>query len=106
MCLTVCSVPIGKVLFVFDFILYGVFSVVWILSPIKHKLLKALNIYLSAKLGLFHKIFTQYLFILYLIKTYTSLALLDKVYTFYIMKKGKNVKKFNQKDAVNYLKRL
>jgi len=50
MCLTVWIVPIGKVLFLFGFMLFGVFSVVWILSPIKHKLLKALNIYLSAKL--------------------------------------------------------
>ena len=38
---------------------------------------------------LFYKIFTQYLFILYLTKTYTSLALLNKVYTFYTIKNQK-----------------
>ncbi|HUT00386.1 MAG TPA: hypothetical protein VMY59_08730, partial [Candidatus Thermoplasmatota archaeon] len=45
-----CMVPIGKVLFWFGFMWSGVFSVVCILSPIKYKLLKALNFYSSAKL--------------------------------------------------------
>jgi endonuclease-3 len=45
-------VPIGKVLFLFGVIWFGVFSVVCILSPIKHKLLRTLNIYSGEKLRL------------------------------------------------------
>ena len=47
---TVCMVPIGKVLFWFGFMWSGVFSVVCIFLPKKYKPLKALNFYSSAKL--------------------------------------------------------